>query len=143
LVFCWPHQCRFRYLFLKRENKASRAQASETIKDALAEGKNIAIYPEGGCYGRQINRFLYGIFTISLETGVPIVPVFIHYEAQEDFEWQGQTLPQKIFELMRAKNNTANYHVFDPFDPKEFNDRESYTNHVHQQYLQWQDKYLK
>ncbi|MCB1757219.1 MAG: 1-acyl-sn-glycerol-3-phosphate acyltransferase [Gammaproteobacteria bacterium] len=129
-------------VYLQRENKASRAEAANTIKQALLDGRNIAIYPEGGCKGRRINPFLYGIFSIALETGVPIVPVFIHYEAQEDFEWQGQTLPGKIIELMMAKNKTANYYVFEPFDPKDFKDRESFTEHVHSQYLQWQEKYL-
>lgn len=129
-------------IYLQREDKDSRAQAAETITDSLREGKNIAIYPEGGCYGRRINPFLYGIFSISLETGVPLLPVFIHYEAQEDFEWQGQTLPNKILELINAKNHTANFYIFDPIDPAEFSDRESFTESVHKQYLQWQDKYL-
>lgn len=129
-------------VYLKRDNKDSRSAAADSIKQALLDGANIAIYPEGGCYGRRINRFLYGIFTISLETGVPIIPVFIHYEAQEDFEWDGQTLPQKIGEMMKAQNRTAHYHIFDPFDPKDFPDRETYTEHVHACYLKWQDKYL-
>ncbi len=132
-------------VYLKREDKASRAQASETIKQALNEGKNIAIYPEGGCKGRHIglvNPFLFGIFTISLETGIPIVPVFIHYEEQETFEWQNQTLVKKIMQMMMASNKTANYYVFDPIDPKDFDSRESYTEHVQQQYLAWQEKYL-
>ena len=55
-------------IYLQREDKDSRAEAAETIKQALREGKNIAIYPEGGCKGRRINPFLYGIFSISLET---------------------------------------------------------------------------
>ncbi len=129
-------------LYLKREDKSSRAEASNTIKQALLDGKNIAIYPEGGCKGRRINPFLYGIFSIALETGTPIIPVFIHYEAQEDFEWQGQTLPGKIVELLLAKNKTANYYVFDPVDPKQFTDRESFTEYVHSRYLEWEKKYL-
>ena len=129
-------------IYLKREDKTSRAQAAATITTALHQGKNIALYPEGGCKGRRINPFLYGIFSIALDTGIPLLPVFIHYEAQEDFEWQGQTLPEKIIELMRAQNKTANYYVFDPIDPSQFSDRESFTDHVHQQYLEWQDRFL-
>ncbi len=129
-------------IYLKRSDKNSRAAAGNEIIEALRDKKNIAIYPEGGCKGRRINQFLYGIFGISIETGVPIVPVFLHYEAQEDFEWQGQTLPGKILEILFAANKTANYHIHEPFDPAEFDSRESYCEHVHQHYLQWQDKYL-
>lgn len=129
-------------IFLKRDNKESRAAAGDEIEEALRAGKNIAIYPEGGCKGRRIAPFLYGIFGISKATGVPILPVFLHYEAQADFEWQGQTLPRKIVDIVSASNRTANYHVFDTFDPADFEDRESFCNHVHACYLTWQDKYL-
>ncbi len=132
-------------VYLDREDKDSRAQAAETIKQALLGGKNIAIYPEGGCKGRRIrlvNPFLYGIFTISLETGIPILPVFIHYEAQETFEWQEQSLIQKIKDFVFATNKTANYYVFDPYNPGDFKSREEYTRHVQNQYLEWQEKYL-
>lgn len=129
-------------IYLQRENKDSRAQASETIKEHLRMGENIAIYPEGGCKGRRINPFLYGIFDISLETGIPIVPVFIHYESQEDFEWQGQTLVQKMWQIIKTRNHTANFYIHEPFDPKNYQSKEGYTDEVHQQYLAWQEKYL-
>lgn len=129
-------------IFLKRDDKSSRAAAGESITTALNEGKNIAIYPEGGCFGRRINKFLYGIFGISIETQVAIVPVFIHYEAQEDFEWQGQTLPQKMWQILTAQNRTANFHVYEPFLPENYEDRETFCNDVHEHYLKWQDKHL-
>lgn len=129
-------------IFVKRDDRESRSQASRTIVSALQQGRNIAIYPEGGCFGRRINPFLYGIFSASLETGVPIVPVFIHYEAQADFEWQGQTLPQKMWQILTSRNPIANFHVHEPFLPSDYPDRESYTETVHRQYLDWQEKYL-
>ena len=129
-------------LYLRREDKDSRAEAKNTIREALQQKRNIAIYPEGGCKGRRINPFLYGIFQLSLETQTPIVPVFIHYEAQEAFEWQGQTLPEKIVELMRAPNKTAHYHVYEPIDPANYSSREDYTDAVQEMYLTWQEKHL-
>lgn len=129
-------------IFLKRDDKSSRAAAGDAITEALLAGKNIALYPEGGCFGRRINPFLYGIFGISKETSVPIVPVFIHYEAQETFEWQGQTLPRKIWEIMTSKNRVAHFHVYEPFSPEDYADRESYCATVHGHYLQWQQLHL-
>jgi len=126
-------------VFLKRDDKSSRAAAGNAIAEALRAGRNIAIYPEGGCFGRRVNPFLYGIFGISQDTGVPIIPVYIHYEAQHSFEWQGQTLPQKIWQIMTAPNRTANFHIYEPFQPEDFADRESYCSTVHGHYLHWED----
>ncbi|SMC26183.1 1-acyl-sn-glycerol-3-phosphate acyltransferase [Andreprevotia lacus DSM 23236] len=131
-------------LFVQRESKDSRQAALQAMIEGVKGGRNIALYPEGGCKGRRLwEKFLYGAFTVSLETGVPIVPVFLHYEAQEAFEWApGETLLQKIRAIITAPNHTANYHVFDPLYPADFADRESYSAHAYQQFLNWQARFL-
>lgn len=132
-------------LFVKRASRESRYQAVEDIEEALKKGQNIALYPEGGCKGRRLfSSFRHGAFDISLRTGVPILPVFIHYEAQEDFEWQEPyTLLDKIWHFMTTRNNRANYYVYDAIDPGQFEDKESYNEFVYNQYLEWQRKYLE
>lgn len=132
-------------LYVKRESRQSRRQAAAQLAQALAEGKNIALYPEGGCKGRRLfQSFRHGAFDISLQTGVPILPVFLHYEAQETFEWRApQTLLHKIWHFLTAPNKRANYYVFDAIDPAGFKDVESYNRYVYQRYLQWQEKYLE
>jgi len=131
-------------LFVKRVSKASRKAAHDNLITELKKGHNIALYPEGGCKGRRIHEsFRYGAFDISLATGIPIVPVFLHYEAQQDFEWQEPfTLIDKIWHMITTQNNHANYYVYDALDPKDFSDKESYTQYAHGLYLQWQEKYL-
>ncbi len=75
-------------LFVDRDDPASRHQAVQTMVDAVNAGQNIALYPEGGCTGRRLfTKFKSGAFDVSIRTGVPILPVFLHYEAQDDFEW--------------------------------------------------------
>jgi 1-acyl-sn-glycerol-3-phosphate acyltransferase len=131
-------------LFVRREQAESRRAALDAMIAAVRAGKRIALYPEGGCKGRRLHsRFLYGAFTLSLETGVPIVPVFIHYEAQEAFEWQGQTLLQKIWELFTAPNNRAHFHVYDAIDPRDFSCKQTYTDYVYRLYQGWQQQYLE
>jgi len=132
-------------LYVERESKDSRSAAAQEILDALKSGKNIALYPEGGCKGRRIfESFRYGAFDISLTSGIPIVPLFLHYEAQETFEWVNpHTLIHKIWHFMGSQNNRANYYVFDAIDPKQFSDKESYNAYVHNLYIQWQAKYLE
>ena len=132
-------------LYVKRDSKESRKAALESMVDAVNSGKNIALYPEGGCTGRRLNeRFLNGAFEVSMRTGVPIVPAFLHYEAQEDFEWQNpHTLPHKIWHMMRTQNPRANYYVFDAIDPANFNDVEQYKQFVYAKYTEWNDRYLE
>ena len=132
-------------LYVKRESKESRHEAAEKIRQEIEKGKNIALYPEGGCKGKRIfESFRYGAFDVSLKTGVPILPVFLHYEAQDDFEWRApHTLIDKLLHFLNANNNTANYYVFDAIDPAQFTNKEEYTEYVWQLYQAWQTKYLE
>ena len=131
-------------LYVERESKESRNAVAEQITRELGAGKNIALYPEGGCKGRRIfESFRYGAFDISLRSGVPILPVFLHYESQDDFEWRSpQTLLHKIWHMSITRNNRVNYYIYDAFDPGQFTDKEAYAEYVQGKYLEWQARYL-
>lgn len=131
-------------LFVKRESATSRHAAAEQIEARLRQGDNVVIYPEGGCKGRRIfTSFRFGAFDISLRTGIPIVPVFLHYESQDDFEWRDpQTLLQKFWHFMTTQNPRVNYYVYDAIDPKPFRSKEEYCQYVYELYLAWQQRYL-
>ncbi len=130
-------------LFVDREDRDSRRQAVQKLLEALQAGMSVALFPEGGCKGRKIHLpFLYGAFDVSLQSSVPIVPVFIHYEAQEDFEWGDQHLLLKIKEILLSRNPRTNYYIYDPIDPKQFEDKDAFCQYVQNLYLHWQDRYL-
>jgi 1-acyl-sn-glycerol-3-phosphate acyltransferase len=131
-------------LYVHRESRESRSAAAEQIEAELRHGKNIALYPEGGCKGRRIfESFRYGAFDISLRTGIPVLPVFLHYESQDDFEWRApQTLLHKLWHMMSTQNSRANYYVYDAIDPAGFVDKETYAEFIHNKYLEWQSRYL-
>jgi len=132
-------------LYVERESSESRRAALDNIVAALGQGVNVALYPEGGCKGRRLfTSFRYGAFEASVRTGVPIVPLFLHYEAQQDFEWQPPyTLLDKIRHFLTTRNNHANYYVFDPVYPQDFKDSAEFNQHVYGLYLGWQAKYLE
>ncbi len=132
-------------LFVDRDNPVSRQQVIQTMVDAVNAGRNIALYPEGGCKGRRLHKeFKSGAFDVSIRTGVPILPVFLHYEAQDDFEWQPPyTLPDKIRHFMSAANNRANYYVFDPLDPKDYVDKYAMKAAAYALYVRWNAQYLE
>lgn len=132
-------------LFVKREDPESRRAAVDAMVAAVEAGANLALYPEGGCKGRRLySEFRSGAFEVSIRTGVPILPLFLHYEAQDRFEWRSpQTLPQKIWHILTAVNNRANYYVFDPIDPKDFPDKYAMKAAVYARYQGWNAKYLE
>lgn len=132
-------------LFVKREDPDSRRRVLQDMLERVEAGDNLSIFPEGGCRGRRIyERFYTGAFEISLRTGVPIVPVFLHYEAQETFEWRDPyTLMQKFWHMMISQNNRANFHVFDAIDPSAFEDKHVFAETVRQRYLEWQARFLE
>lgn len=131
-------------LFVCREDPASRSDVMDQLESRLRLGECIAIYPEGGCFGRRVMpEFKYGAFVAAHRTGVPLLPVFLHYEAQEAFEWQGQSLPRKILEIATARNRHAHAHVFDPIDPRDYESVEALREAVIERYLAWQRLYLE
>ncbi|MGZ5819511.1 MAG: lysophospholipid acyltransferase family protein [Burkholderiaceae bacterium] len=132
-------------LFVDRDDPASRHQAIQTMVDAVNAGQNIALYPEGGCKGRRLfGQFKSGAFEVSIQTGIPIVPIFLHYEAQDDFEWQPPyTLPQKIWHMMTTVNNRVNYYVYDPMDPKDYAGRHEMRDAAYAKYASWNAEYLE
>ncbi|MBS0287404.1 MAG: 1-acyl-sn-glycerol-3-phosphate acyltransferase [Proteobacteria bacterium] len=130
--------------YVARDSKDSRQEASDTLKQALNQGLSVGLYPEGGCKGRRIfTPFRYGGFELALQTKTPIVPVFLHYEAQEDFEWQNQHLLHKLWMILTAQNHRANYYVYDAIDPTQFSSKEALCEHVQNLYLAWQQRYLE
>ncbi len=132
-------------IYVKRDNRDSRRAAVDQMVDALAQGKNIALFPEGGCKGRRIfETFQYGAFDISIQTGIPILPVFVHYEAQDRFEWcDPYTLPQMFWRIMTSRNHRVNYYLYDALYPDNFSDKQSYSEYAHRLYMQWQQQYLE
>ncbi|STR45583.1 lysophospholipid acyltransferase family protein [Iodobacter fluviatilis] len=132
-------------LFVKREEKEARQTALLNMIAAVKAGHSIALYPEGGCKGRRLwDKFLYGAFIVSIETQIPILPVFLYYEAQEAFEWgPNTTLIQKIWQIMRSPNHVAHYHVFDPLEASQFKDKDDYANQTYALYSGWQKRFLE
>ena len=130
-------------VFVTRESANSRKAALQTMIEVVQAEKNIVIFPEGGCKGSRIyKKFQTGAFDISLQTGVPILPVFLQYIDQDTFEWSNESLVKKLWQIFKTNNNQVNYYVFDAIRPDGFKDKTSYAKHVHEMYLQWQKEYL-
>ena len=130
-------------IFVERGSTSSRHAAKKALADAVKSGKNIVIFPEGGCKGARIyETFQTGAFEISLQTDIPILPVFLQYIDKDTFEWTGESLVKKLWQIFKTNNNRVNYYVHDAILPDGFSDKESYAKHVHSLYVEWQKEYL-
>ena len=130
-------------IYVARSSASSRQAAKEALSEAVLSGKNIVIFPEGGCKGARIfEKFHTGAFEISLQTGIPVLPVFLQYIDQQAFVWKDEPLVKKLWQIFKSDNNKVNYYVFDAIRPDSFNDRKSFAEHAHSLYLQWQKEYL-
>jgi 1-acyl-sn-glycerol-3-phosphate acyltransferase len=130
--------------YVQRESKPDRERSRIELTQALKAGCSIGLYPEGGCKGRRIHLpFKYGVFDLSIQSGVPIVPLFLYYESQADFEWENQHILHKIWTIMCSQNRTAHYYVYDAISPSEFKSKEQFCDHMQNRYLEWQKQYLE
>lgn len=132
-------------LYVDRDDPESRRQAIGIMVDAVNQGHNICLYPEGGCKGRRLfSEFKSGAFEVAMQTGLPILPVFLHFEAQDDFEWQPPyTLPDKLLHMFCAINNRANFYIMDPVYPKDFADKYAMKAHVYNVFEDCNRRYLE
>jgi 1-acyl-sn-glycerol-3-phosphate acyltransferase len=126
-------------VFVQREAKASRKHALQRLIDAAAAGSNLVIFPEGGCKGIDIyHTFRTGAFEVSLQTGVPVLPVYLQYKDERGFEWTSQSMPQKLIEILLLPDRRVRYIVMSPIEPDQFSDKQQYANFARQQFVDWQ-----
>lgn len=67
------------YLSVNRKDEESRARSMENMKRSLAEGISIYLFPEGtrNKTDEPLKNFYDGAFRLSIETGIPLVPMTI------------------------------------------------------------------
>jgi 1-acyl-sn-glycerol-3-phosphate acyltransferase len=130
-------------IYVQRDARESRQAAARTIARRLAAGRNVALYPEGGIKGPRLQpTFRHGAFAIARQTGTPIVPVYLHYEAQHDFHWGRHSLWRNLWHIIHSPNSRANYYLFDAVEPEAFEDKVAYCDHVYALYEGWQARFL-
>lgn len=132
-------------LYVDRDDPESRRGAVDNMLAASDQGKNIALYPEGGCFGRRITKeFKRGAFELSMRSGIPIVPILIYYQAQEDFEWLAPfTLVDKVWHFWSSCNKNVEIFQYDAVDPKQFKDKYEFAQYMQDFYRIKQTKYLE
>lgn len=107
----------FGYMFRKihipinRGSLKNKYQTYQRCKDALDEGKNLLIFPEGGIWTTdfpKLSPFKEGAFRMAIEKQVPIVPVTIPYN------WK--LMP--LFDISRLKWHKSEVIFHQPIETK-------------------------
>jgi lyso-ornithine lipid O-acyltransferase len=77
-------------LYVKRENKQSRADTRMAIREGLKAGDPVLIYPEGTTSSDKLTLpFRASAFQVAAELGVSVVPITLFYGDPED-SWGGK-----------------------------------------------------
>jgi lyso-ornithine lipid O-acyltransferase len=76
-------------VYVKRENKQSRADTRAAVREALSAGSPVLIYAEGTTSsGTATLSFRVSTFQVAAELGISVVPISIEYGNKSDY-WVG------------------------------------------------------
>lgn len=73
-------------VFVKREKKQSRRDATTAIHGRIEEGYPVLLFPEGTTVKGEPKPFKPGSFYLAAEQGIPVVPVALEYH-HPDMAW--------------------------------------------------------
>ena len=77
-------------IFVKREDKNSRASSLERIARFLEKGWTVNVFPEGTTFvSPEIGPFKPGVFNLAVQSGAHVIPVRIEYD-DKTYEWIGE-----------------------------------------------------
>jgi 1-acyl-sn-glycerol-3-phosphate acyltransferase len=74
-------------IYVKRDEKNSRANARKAVFEALQNGRSVLVYPEGTISPRpkHLHPFRTGVFHSAFQSDAPIIAMAIHYEYVDSF----------------------------------------------------------
>ncbi len=90
-------------VFVDRENLRSGAATIRAMRDMLAAGESITIFPEGTTFaGDEVRKFYAGGLSAAAGTGAEIVPVGLAYSRDSQAAFLDETFPQHLSRMAAA-----------------------------------------
>lgn len=91
-------------VFVDRSDAASGANAVRAIRDRLAEGHTVVVFPEGTTFpDDEVRPFHAGAFVAALRTGADIVPVGIAYATGSGAAFVNESFPAHLSRMAAAR----------------------------------------
>jgi 1-acyl-sn-glycerol-3-phosphate acyltransferase len=99
-------------ILVNRSNRDSRKETREKVKERLAAGYSVVVFPEGTTYeGPGCLVFKPGMFQVAADGNIPVVPVAIEYEVVSD-AWVGNdTFVPHFFRCFSKKKTRVKMHI--------------------------------
>jgi lyso-ornithine lipid O-acyltransferase len=103
-------------LFVDRQDKQSGAAAIRQIRERLAHGQTVCIFPEGTTFdGDEIRPFQTGAFLAALHQHVDIIPVGLAYESGSGAAFLNETFMQHLSRMAASRGARVSVVVGDPY----------------------------
>jgi 1-acyl-sn-glycerol-3-phosphate acyltransferase len=91
-------------MFINRESRRDAHRLAAELRDYMAAGLTISMFPEGGCgNGVELSKFKSSLLAGAAELGTPCIPAAIHYDLAEVVWCDGSGLGDHASRMMRAK----------------------------------------
>ena len=105
-------------LFVDREDPASGAAAIRRMRERLARGRTIGVFPEGTTFGGdEVRPFFGGAFIAAARERSAIVPVGIAYE-DEGAIFGDEPIGPHLRRLAEAERTRVGVSIGEPIDPR-------------------------
>ncbi len=107
-------------LFIVRGKLESRQKIGRRMAALLRRGDRVGIFPEGGIRpDRGVNRFHAPLFAPAIRTRLPVVPVAIRYEREDDLHEEfvfgpNESFLRNFFRLMAEPPLTGRIMIGEP-----------------------------
>jgi len=93
-------------VFVDRKDPNSRVQTREIMRQRLLAGYSVLVFPEGTTHRDGIGDVKRGMFNVAADGNIPIVPVAVEYQNQDD-AWVGdETFMPHFFRTARKFGGT-------------------------------------
>jgi len=109
-------------VFHRRGSHDSASGVAAAMAGRLAEGRKIAIFPEGGILpGKGVKRFHARLFAAAVDTGTPVQPVMLRFirngEQIDDMDFrEGEHFVGNFIRLLCQRGCVADVHVLPPLE---------------------------
>ncbi|MEM6725560.1 MAG: lysophospholipid acyltransferase family protein [Bacteroidota bacterium] len=102
-------------IYVKREDKTDRKNALSSLVEAIQEGQQVMIYPEGTTAGEPTTLpFRYGGFAMALQHGFTVIPMAVEYR-NPGMYWVGKdTFLPHFFRTFKSWQNQIFIHYGTP-----------------------------
>ena len=105
-------------LFVNRADKQSGASAIRQIREQLARGHTICIFPEGTTFdGDEVRPFQVGAFLAALHQDVDVVPVGLAYEKGSGAAFLNESFTKHLSRMAGSRGARVALVVGQPYAP--------------------------